>query len=155
MILCRLHGHHPIMESLSRCSDMLIRFNSTSDVDHCLEYLRDQCDRQLFYTRIKVRKSPCRSWPTLEWNWYPTDHTRYALAMLHSLGYVFDDKYLSSDPLQITMLAFAEENERRFYPLALKAFHALKDDHGLDLNSIFNQTEFDQIPEEVNESSQL
>ncbi len=74
----------------------------------------------------------------------------YGMSMLHSLGYLFDDKYLMNKSLQSAMLELAENDGKRFYQLALKACDELKKCHWLDLITIFNQKQFDQIQIKVN-----
>jgi len=59
--------------------------------------------------------------------------------MLHSLGYVFDDKYLNNKNLENFMIELSKQDEKCFYQLSLKAFFQLKKCHWFDLNKIFNK----------------
>lgn len=63
----------------------------------------------------------------------------YAISMLHSLGYLFDDKYFTNELLQGIMVELADENEKYFYQLAVKAYNELKECHWLDLTTIFKK----------------
>ena len=99
---------------------------------------------------IVVECNPCQSWDKIEFNWYATENAQYAISMLHSLGYLFEDKYLTNQNLQNVMIDFVEKDDQRFYQLATIAFRHLQDCHWLDLNTIFNQKQFDQTQIEVN-----
>lgn len=134
-----MYGNNPIIESLNRCSDILIRISSKSNADQFLNYLHDKYSCQVFYTRISIEHNSCKPWDKIEFNWYPTNESLYAISMLHSLGYLFDDKYLMNQSLQGVMVELAVTDEKRFYQLALTAFYELKKCHWLDLTTIFNQ----------------
>jgi hypothetical protein len=99
---------------------------------------------------ISIERNQCKSWDKIEFNWYPTNDALYAMSMLHSLGYLFDDKYLMNQTLQNTMVDLSEEDENRFYQLAVRAFYELKKCHWFDLTTIFNRKQFDQIRKLVN-----
>ncbi len=144
-----MYGNDPIIESLSRCSDILIHISSKSDADQFLNYLHIKHRCQIFYTRISIEHNKCKQWDKIEFNWYSMNEAVYAMSMLHSLGYLFHDKYLMNESLQSTMVDLAENDEKRFYQLALIAFDELKKCHWLDLTTIFNQKRFDQIQIEV------
>jgi hypothetical protein len=148
--LFRLYGNDPIIQSLSRCSSILIHISSKLDADKFLDYLRIKNKCQIFYTMISIEHNPHKSWDKIEFNWYQTNDALYAISMLHSLGYLFEDKYLTNQSLQRTMVDLAEKDEKRFYQLAVKAFNELKKCHWLDLTTIFNQKQFKKISIEVN-----
>lgn len=145
----RLYGTHPIIESLSRCSDILIRISPKKDANDFVNFLRVKHQSQIFYTIISIEHNTCPQWDKIEFNWYPTDDSLYGISMLHSLGYLFDDKYLMNKQLQSTMVDLAEQNEKHFYQLTVRAFNELKKYHWLDLTTIFNQNQFDRISIEV------
>jgi hypothetical protein len=153
IIFCvfRLYGNHPIIESLARCSDILIRISPKLDAEKFLDFLRIKHKCQIFYTIISIEHNACKQWDKIEFNWYPTNDGVYAVIMLHSLGYLFDDKYSMNNQLQNIMIELAEEDEQRFYQLALKAFDKLRECHWLDLTTIFNRNQFDRIQIRVNE----
>ena len=146
----RLYGNHPLIESLSRCKNILIRISSKSDADKFLDYLRNAQQCQIFYTILSIEPYTHKLWDKIEFNWYPTSDAVYAIAMLHSLGYLFDDKYLMNSRLQNTMVELAEKDDKCFYQLAVKAFRELEKCHWLDLTTVFNQKEFNQIKIKVN-----
>ncbi|CAF1006376.1 unnamed protein product, partial [Adineta ricciae] len=118
----KLYGDDPLIMSLRRCSEIVIRIASKAVADEFLNYLRHGCKYDIFYTNISIEQSSCKSWDAIEFNWYPTIDATYSMAMLHSLGYLFDDKYLMNDQLQGRMVELSEENEERFYQLAVQAF---------------------------------
>ena len=66
--------------------------------------------------------------------------------MLHSLGYVFDDKYINNQFLQNEMIEIGETDEKYFYQLCLKAYYELKKHHWIDLTKIFNKNYPQTIP---------
>jgi hypothetical protein len=101
---------------------------------------------------ISIERNQCKPWDQIEFNWYPTNDGLYAISMLHSLGYVFDDKYLMNPTLQSTMVELSEADENRFYQLAVKAFNELQKCHWLDLTTIFNRKQFDKIRPTVNDN---
>jgi hypothetical protein len=151
----RLYGNNPIIESLSQCSDILIRISSKSDADQFVNYLRIKHNCQIFYTVLSIEHNPYKQWDKIELNWYPMNDAAYGISMLHSLGYLFDDKYLMNKSLQNTMVELADKDEKCFYQLALTAFHELQKCHWLDITTIFNQQQFDQIQIEVNKNIQI
>lgn len=140
-----------MIQSLNRCSDILIRISSKSKGEKFLDYLRFQHSCQIYYTMIVIEHNQCKPWDKIEFNWYPTENALYAIAMLHSLGYLFVDKYLTNETLQIIMIDLAENDDQRFYQLAIKAFDLLQSCHWFDLNTIFNEKQFDQIQIGVHE----
>lgn len=103
-----------------------------------LNYLQMNYNFKAFYTTIVIQHN-IREWTNDELNWYQKDHVRYALSMLHSLGYVFDDKYLHNQKLQNLMIELAENDENHFYRLSLTAFYELKKYHWFNLFEIFQQ----------------
>ena len=115
--------------SLRRCSEIVIRIDSKAFADQFLDYLRHGCKYDIFYTNISIEQSSCKSWDKIEFNWYPSTDATYSMALLHSLGYLFDDKYMMNDQLQGRMVELSEENEERFYQLALQAFQNLQKCH--------------------------
>ena len=145
LCLFRLYGNHPLIQSLNKCSDILIRISPKPDADKFLDYLRIKNQCQIFYTMISIERNQCKLWDQIEFNWFPTNDGLYTMAMLHSLGYLFDDKYLTNQTLQGTILELSEEDENRFYQLGVKAFKELQKCHWFDLSTIFNRTQFDQI----------
>lgn len=146
----RLYGNNPIIESLSRCSDILIRISSKLDADQFLDYLRIKHGCQIFYTIIAIEHNSCKQCDKIEFNWYPMSEALYGISMLYSLGYLFIDKYLMNESLQSKMVELAENDEKRFYQLSLIAFHDLKKCHWLDLTTIFNQKKFNEIQININ-----
>ncbi|CAF2924367.1 unnamed protein product [Rotaria sp. Silwood2] len=145
----RLYGNNPIIESLSRCSEILIRMSSKTNVDQFLDYFHSKYQCEIFYTVISIQRNVCDQWKKIEFNWYPTADALYAISMLHSLGYLFDDKYLIDKQLQSIMVDLAEEDEKRFYQLTLRAFDELQKCHWLDLTTIFNRNQLDRIQVEL------
>ena len=77
------------------------------------------------------------------------------MAMLHSLGYLFDDKYLVHGQLQSTMVELAEEDEERFYQLAVRAVDALRSCHWLDLTTVFNRKQFNGVKRAVSQQEEV
>ena len=84
-------------------------------------------------------------WTNNDLRWYQTEWARYALAMLHSLGYLFDDKYFHNPTLQNRLIEFAEENDRGFYQLCLRTLDELQRSHWLDLTAVFHQDPWTKI----------
>lgn len=151
--LFRLYGNDSIIQSLNQCSDILIRISSKSQAEKFLHHLHFHHHCQIYYTMISIEHNPCKSWDKIELNWYPADDASYAMAMLHSLGYLFDDKYLLDESLQMVMIELAEKDDQRFYQLAIKAFDLLQSCHWLDLSTVFNEKQFNRIQIEVNKKS--
>lgn len=58
--------------------------------------------------------------------------------MLHSLGYLFDDKYLNNQILQNLMIKLSDENQEIFYQLTIKIYHQLKKCHWFNLIHLLN-----------------
>lgn len=148
--LFRLFGNDPLIESLSRCSDIVLRISSKSDADEFLNHLCVKHNCQIFYTNLSIEQYRNKSWDKIEFNWYSTDEAVYGLSMLHSLGYVFLDKYLTNEPLQSTMVSLAETNEKRFYQLTVKAYYELGTNRWIDLTTIFNEKQFEQVQIQMN-----
>ncbi len=92
---------------------------------------------KIFYTTISIQYS-IYQWSINDLNPYQTENTRYAISMLHSLGYVFDDKYFDNEILRNLMIKLAQQDEKHFYQLSLKVFYELKKCHWLDLTRFFN-----------------
>ncbi|UJR30133.1 hypothetical protein I4U23_017674 [Adineta vaga] len=134
----KLYGNHPLVQSLNQCSDFLICFSPKSRVDTFLDYLQINHHFRIFYTILTVQSS-ISQWSTNCFEDYQTDYSRYGLSILHSLGYVFDDKYLTNKNLQNQMKILAEENENQFYQLSLKVYYELKKCHWLNLSTLFQQ----------------
>ncbi|CAF3120665.1 unnamed protein product [Rotaria socialis] len=131
-------GNNPIVKSLNQCTEFLICLSPKTNADLLLDYLQLNYHFQIFYTTIVIQHS-IHEWSMHDMSWYQTDNTRYAISMLHSLGYAFDDKYLSNESLQSLMIALAEKDENNFYQLSLKAFYELRKCHWLNLIEIFNK----------------
>ncbi|CAF1212000.1 unnamed protein product [Adineta ricciae] len=135
----KLYGNHPLIRSLNQCSDFLICLSPKSQVDAFLDNLQLNYHFRIFYTTLTVQVN-ISQWSMHYFDDYRTDYSRYALSMLHSLGYVFDDKYLNSKTLQNQMKQLAEKDEQQFYQIALKVYYELKKCHWLDLTKLFQQT---------------
>ncbi|CAF3170689.1 unnamed protein product [Rotaria sp. Silwood2] len=84
-----------------------------------------------------------QSWSNSFLEPYQTFKNRYALEMLHSLGFVFDNKYSTNTSLQTMMISLAKRDEKNFYKLALIAYQTLQKDESVDLMTIFNENEFE------------
>jgi hypothetical protein len=132
----RMYGNNPIVQSLNQCSDFLISLSPKSVADLFLDELRSNNNFKIFYTTITIQHS-VQSWSRNHLNSYQTDHSRYAISILHSLGYVFDDKYLNNQILQDQMIESAKRDEKSFYQISLKIFSELKKCHWMDLREIF------------------
>ena len=114
-----------------------------------LDYLRITYHYKIFYTLISIQHY-VHQWSTKDLDRYETDDARYAVSMLHSLGYVFDDKYLHNEAVNRSMIKLAKLNERYFYQLSLKAFHELTKYHWFDLTKIFNENIHKKVNDEKN-----
>ena len=132
----RMYGNDPIVKSLNQCSNFLISLSPKSKVDGFLNELQSVHHFKIFYTTITIQHSVYQ-WSNEILNSYPTEYCRYAISMLHSLGYVFDDKYLNNPNLQKLMIDLARRDEKSFYQLSLKAFYELKKCHWIDLVKLF------------------
>jgi hypothetical protein len=132
----RMYGNNSIVQFLNQCSDFLISLSPKSVADSFIDELRSNNNLKIFYTTITIQHS-VHQWSRNDFNPYRTDHNRYALSMLHSLGYVFDDKYLNNQILQNQMIELAEQDEKLFYQISLKIYSELKKCHWLDLTNIF------------------
>ena len=148
--MTRLYGDNPIIESLSQCSEILIRISPKTSANQFLNYLHSEYRCKIFYTIILIEHNRYKPWNKIEFNWYPTEGALYAITMLHSLGYLFDDKYLANQQLQSIMVDLAEEDEKRFYQLALRVFNELQRCHWLDLETIFDRNQLNLIDIIVN-----
>ncbi|CAF3141033.1 unnamed protein product [Rotaria sp. Silwood2] len=84
-----------------------------------------------------------QSWSNSFLDPYPTFGTRYALEMLHSLGSLFDNKYITNESLRTIMIDLANRDDKCFYKLALNAYQNLQKNESLDLMTIFNEDEFE------------
>lgn len=146
-----MYGNDPLIESLSRCSDIVLRVSSKSDADKFLNYLCAKHQCRVFYTNLSIEEYKTKFWDKIEYNWYSTDEAVYGLSMLRSLGYVFDDKYLTNDYLQSSMVILAETDAEQFYQLTVKAYYELKRHHWLDLTTIFNEEQLNKIQIKPNE----
>ncbi|CAF3878794.1 unnamed protein product [Rotaria sp. Silwood2] len=142
----KIYGNNPIVKSLNQCTDFLICLSPKTDADLFLDCLQLNYNYKIFYTTILIQHS-IYQWSINDLNWYQTDNARYAISMLHSLGYVFDDKYLHNDILQNCMIELAEQDENYFYQISLKTFYELKKCHWLNLIEIFNKNHIKIINE--------
>ena len=143
----RIYGNDPLVQSLNQCSDFLLSISPKSTADSFLDELQTNHQFRIFYTTITIQHNIHR-WSNMDWNSYRTEHSRYALAILHSLGYVFDDKYLSNSILQRRMIELAEHDEKSFYQLCLEACLQLKQCHWKDLTSIFDKQSVKTNPDD-------
>ncbi|CAF3637912.1 unnamed protein product, partial [Rotaria sp. Silwood2] len=108
--LCSIYGNNPIVKSLNQCTDFLICLSPKTDADLFLDCLQLNYNYKIFYTTILIQHSIYQL-SINDLNWYQTDNAGYAISMLNSLGYVFDDKYLHNDILQNCMIELAEQDE--------------------------------------------
>lgn len=86
-------------------------------------------------------------------NEYPTFYSQYAIELLHTRGEKFDNLYLNDESLRNIMIALAKKNDRCFYELAKHAYLQLKKDQVIDLKTIFNDEEFDDMCEWLENSA--
>lgn len=134
----RVYGNDPIVQSLHQCSDLLICISPKSAADSFLDELQINHQCKIFYTTITIQHHTHR-WSNIHWDDYRTDYNRYAVAMLHSLGHVFDDKYLMNSTIRTRMIELAEHDHKLFYQLCLEACSELRKCHWRDLTTIFDQ----------------
>lgn len=132
----RMYGDHSLVQSLNQCSNFLISLSPKSLVDQFLLELQFVHQFRIYYTTITIQHSS-HQWSNDIFTDYSSEHSRYSLSLLHSLGYVFDDKYLNNKTLQQLMIDLARRDDRYFYQLALKAFYELKRCFWIDLMKIF------------------
>ena len=92
------------------------------------------------------------SWSNSLLEHYQKFKSRYALEMLHSLGPVFDNKYIMNTSLQKTMISLAEQDQTNFYKLALIAYENLQKHESFDLTTIFNESEFEHCTLDLSKS---
>lgn len=93
-----------------------------------------------------------QSWSKSFFDPYSTFQARYALEMLHSLGSLFDNKYITNVSLQTMMIDLANRDDKCFYKLALNAYKDLQHNESPDLTHIFNEDEFQYIKHDLLES---
>ena len=74
---------------------------------------------------------------------YRTFDAQYASEMLDSLDSEFLNKYST----------LAKRNYKRFYELALSAHQQLRKNKSLDLTTVFNEEEFNSIPQNSDQVS--
>lgn len=130
-------GNHPVVRSLIPCSEVLICISPKSQANKLLDCLQCQHNFRLFYTIISIQTCG-KNWSADELKWFLTDETRYSVEMLHSLGYVFDDKYLFNSTIRNRIIRCAEEDQQTFYQLVQLAIAQLRKCHWTDLLNIFN-----------------
>jgi hypothetical protein len=140
----RIYGNHSIVQSVNPCSDILICLSPKSHANEFLHYLRCQYRLQIFFTNISIQPNDHR-WSDDIFERYDSETARYALAMCHSLGYVFDDKYLFDARLQHRMMQCAIDDEHAFYQLVQRAIIELNKCHWLDLTAFFIRQETNRI----------
>ncbi|CAF1495011.1 unnamed protein product [Adineta steineri] len=145
----KMYGNNPIVQSLNQCTDFLICLSPKSNVDRFLNYFQINYNYTIYYTIITIQRNHDQ-WSNNYLNSYRTENTRYSISMLHSLGYVFDDKYLNNTILRNQMIELAEENEWNFYNLSLEAYEQLEKCHWFDLTKIFNKNSRKRISKENN-----
>ncbi len=131
----QIYGNNPIVKSLNQCTDFLISLSPKSNADL---FLNEFNQFKIFYTTITIQQN-IYQWSINNLNCYKTEDSRYGISMLHSLGYVFDDKYLNNKNLENFMIELSKQDEKYFYQLSLKAFYQLKKCHWFDLTKIFNK----------------
>jgi len=136
-----LYRNDPLVQSLSGSSDLLISMSSKEEANLFLDYLHQKATFQIFYTMIsmEINKSV---WSNDDFQYYPKGDARYGIAMLHALGYLFDDKYLRHTTLQRRMIHYANTNPYVFYQLTIEAQEKLKKFHYFDLTHIFNENQW-------------
>lgn len=94
-----------------------------------------------------------QSWSSSFLDAYKTFKGRYTLEMLHSLGSVFDDKYMTDESLQSMMINLANRDDVCFYRLALNAYEQLQKNESVDLTSFFNEEECDYYEYNLSKSN--
>lgn len=135
----RVYGNHRLVKCLNKCSSFLISLSPKSSVNEFINELQMDHHLKIFYTTITIQHR-IYQWSNEILNDYPSEHSRYAVSLLHSLGYVFDDRYLHNPNLQNFMINLAQKNDRHFYQVALKAYYELKKCYWIDLFAIFENS---------------
>ncbi|CAF0997471.1 unnamed protein product [Adineta steineri] len=84
----------------------------------------------------------CRTWSKNVFNDYSSFNSQYALAILHSLGEVFNKMYLKNENLRKLMIESAERDDKRFYKLAAQAYYNFKKKKSFNLEKIFESKNY-------------
>lgn len=84
---------------------------------------------------------------------FPTFHSQYAVELLHSLGSIFDNNYLSNENLRNLMIDLAKQDDKCFYQLALHAYKTLQLNNSFDLMTIFNDEKFNTMKDSLEEDT--
>ena len=144
LLYFRIYGNNPVVQSLNRCSEILICISPKAQASQFLDYLRSQHRLRIFYTMISIQQHQQQRCVN-DFDHYRTEEARYSREMLHCLGYLFEDKYFSSKTLQNQMLTYASQDPDKFYRLTIEAISQLEKQHWFDLLNIFNDDKWNSM----------
>lgn len=86
---------------------------------------------------MENQTSPNRSWSNSFVDPYQTFTVRYALGILHSLGHIFDNQYITNESLQTMMITLANRDDNYFYKLTLNAYQCFQKKMNYSIEQFF------------------
>jgi hypothetical protein len=129
---------------ISQCSDLLVQFQSRADAWGVLQQLPlfgSYKGLELNYAEFDFAEPPCDQGLSAlhDRRRFPSELGCYAMAMLRSLGHLFEDKYLFENNVASRFISCHKKSPDDFYEFCCTVWTRLQANHCCSISSLLDQ----------------